>query len=132
MKEELKGPEVTDVLVAAVHEMGENNEMVFTVYLINKREDVLEQTLVTSKGYSSDGETKTSTLRRVLENIEPKSAVKIEPIIPDVFGLNNEYWVSFWIGTTMYDKKFIFLPETIQESNFMTVPILNKNGVIVG
>jgi hypothetical protein len=74
----------------------------------------------------------TTTLRKLLGSIQPLSAEKIEPIMEDVMGLNNEYWVCFWVGTTMYDKKFIFLSETVKEENLVNIPVLNKKGVLVG
>jgi hypothetical protein len=47
------------------------------------------------------------------------------------FGLNNEYWVSYYIGKQIYDKKFIFLPESIIDSNFIKLPVVNKPGVMI-
>jgi hypothetical protein len=31
----------------------------------------------------------------------------------------------------MYDKKYIFLPESIKQENFTMVPVLNKRGVMI-
>lgn len=135
MKEELKGPKVENISVAVVQELGEDNVIVYNVYLINEKNEVLENVLVTSKGYATVAKTEekliTNTLRRSMGNIEPNSVEQIEPIMEDVMGLNNEYWVSFWIGSTMYDKKYIFLSETIKEENFVNIPIINKKGVLV-
>lgn|SRR5690554_4822972 len=132
MKEKLRGPKVEEVSVAVIQEQGDDGEPVFNVYLINHKTVALEQTLVTSTGYSTDGGVKTSTLRRLLGNVEPESSILIEPIIKEVFGLNNEYWVSFWIKNRLYDKKFIFLPESIDPKNYVIVPIILKKGVIIG
>jgi len=33
----------------------------------------------------------------------------IEPIDPNVLHLNNEYWVSYYIGSQIYDKRFVFV-----------------------
>lgn len=135
MKEELKGPKVEDVQVAVVHEEGEYGKKVFNVYLINLKEEELEGVLVSSRGYATSQETQqkveTSVLRHFLETVEAKSYKKIEPIMEDIFGLNNEYLVSFWINKKMYDKKFIFLSETIKEENFIEVPIIEKPGVVI-
>jgi len=49
-----------------------------------------------------------------------------------VFGLTNEYWLSFYIDNIIYDKKYIFLPESIIEGNLILVPLVNKLGVIIG
>lgn len=135
MKEELKGPKVTDVSVAVVQEVGEENTVIYNVYLINQKEDKLEGVLVTSTGYATAQKTEeqviTSTLRKSLGDVMPKSVQKIEPIMEDLFGLNNEYWVSFWIKDKMYDKKYIFLSETIKEEYFVKIPIIGKKGVLI-
>jgi len=31
----------------------------------------------------------------------------------------------------MYDKKYVFVPESITEENFTHVPVLNKKGVMI-
>lgn len=135
MKEELQGPKVTQAAVAVVAEENELGESVFNVYLLNFYDVELEGVLVSSVGYAVHHETqeqvKTSTLRHNLENVPARAFKKIEPIIEDVFGLNNEYWVSFWMKETMYDKKFIFLQETIKEDNFVQIPLINKLGVMI-
>jgi hypothetical protein len=95
----------------------------------------MEGIIITSTGYGENVNTgervKTSTLRHCLEILLPNEAAKIEAVIEDVFGLTNEYWVSFWINDQMYDKKYIFLPETIQEKNLKNLPILGKKGIMI-
>lgn len=136
MKPELEGPKVEHVFLAVVQETGEDNTLVYNVYLINEKEEVLEQLMVSSHGYLTVEKTKekikTSTLRKSFGDVKPQSITKVEPIIDEVLKLNNEYLISFWIGGKLYDKKFIFLAESIKEENFVNVPILNKKGVVVG
>ncbi|MBL0047276.1 MAG: hypothetical protein IPP32_04165 [Bacteroidetes bacterium] len=124
---------VEDVALAIVKEENELAETIWNSYLINLKNDKLDAVLVTSTGYGflNDEKVNTSTLRHFLDSVEPKSFVKIEPIIEDVFGLNNEYWVSFYLGKNLYDKKFIFLAETILEENLIHVPVINKRGVMI-
>jgi hypothetical protein len=55
----------------------------------------------------------------------------VEPIQENVFGLNNEYWLSFYIDREIFDKKYIFLPESISEQYFTTIPLLGKKGVMI-
>ncbi len=128
MKGDIEYPEVRDVSVAAVLE-----DAGWSVYLVNQKNVRLEGVLVSSRGYGKigDADVETSVLRHFLETIEPKSFVKIEPIMEDVFRLTNEYWVSFYIDGMIYDKKFIFLPETINSAFFTTVPIIEKKGVLI-
>jgi hypothetical protein len=124
---------VKDVAVAVALE-GENAESkVWYVYLINLKNVPLENVLITSKGYGEkDGEqVKTSTLRHSFPLVEANSYKLIEPIDEQTFGLNNEYWLSYYIGREIYDKKFIFLPESIVDDNFIKLPVVNKPGVMI-
>lgn len=135
MREELMGPKVEKVGVAVVQQLSETGDKIYNVYLLNLREDIMEGIIITSKGYgvnANTGETvKTSTLRHCLEVLLPQEAAKIEPIMEDVFGLANEYWVSFYIDSVMYDKKFVFVPESISESNLKKIPVLGETGVMI-
>ena len=134
MKKDIVQPKVEDVAIAVVNEKNEEGELVWNVYLINQREETLQNVLISSKGYFTDlkgNETKTSVLRHAIGNVEGNEYAKIEPIIEDVFSLNNEYWLSFFMNGEMYDKKYIFLAETIKKENFITIPILNQQGVMI-
>ena len=136
MRDELKSPVVENVKLVVVPEINEEGGIQHYVYLLNLRDDIMEGIIITSNGYGVDvnsGEKiKTSTLRHSLEVLLPDEAAKIEPIMEEVFGLTNEYWVSFWVEDTLYDKKFIFLPETIQEKNYTVIPKLGRKGIMVG
>ncbi|HVW14979.1 MAG TPA: hypothetical protein VHB54_14180 [Mucilaginibacter sp.] len=125
---------VKDVAIAVALE-GENiSSKTWYVYLINLKNEPIENVLITAKGYGEkNGEQiKTSTLRHMFPVVNANAFVLIEPIDEATFGLNNEYWLSYYIGKDIYDKKFIFLPESIVESNFIKLPILNKPGVMIG
>lgn len=124
---------VEDIGVAIVNELNQDNELEWNVYLLNLKSEVIEGVLVSSTGYGEiDGDKKkSSTLRHFIEKVDAFSFSKIEPIIEDVFSLTNEYWVSFRWNGNIYDKKFIFLPESICEINLVQIPLLNKKGVII-
>lgn len=133
MKKDINPPVVEDIALAVVKEQNELAEDVWNVYMLNLKKESIEGVLVTSKGYGSyNGEdVKTSTLRHFLDVIPAKGYARIEPIMEDLFGLNNEYWVSFYINRVMYDKKYIFLAESIREENFIPIPIIGKKGVMI-
>ncbi len=124
-------PEVEDVAVAVVQEHEGLDE--YNVYLINLKFASIKNVLVTSTGYGlvNEEHKKTSTLRHFFEEIKQHDYIVIEPITKEVFGLSNEYWVSFTLNGQMFDKQFIFLPETIVESNMVNIPVLNKKGVLI-
>ena len=135
MREELKGPLVENVGVAVIQIENELNEKMYEVYLLNLKEEIIEGIIITSRGYGENAVTgekvKTSSLRHSLEVLLPNEAAKIEPIMEDVFGIANEYWVSFWINDTMYDKKFVFVSESISEKNMKIIPLLGEKGVMI-
>lgn len=135
MKEGILGPKVENVGVAVVIEITAENESIFNVYLLNLRDDIMEGIIITSTGYGENANTgervKTSTLRHSMEVLLPNEAAKIEPIMEDVFGLANEYWVSFWVNEIMYDKKFVFLPETISPDKMKIIPVLGAKGIMI-
>jgi hypothetical protein len=124
---------VKDVAVAVALESENAESKVWYVYLINLKNVPLENVLVTSKGYGEkDGEqVKTSTLRHSFPLIQANSYKLIEPIDEQTFGLNNEYWLSYYIGRDIFDKKFIFLPESIVDDHFIKIPVVNKPGVMI-
>lgn len=111
----------------------EEGQPVWNVYLINNKELPLTTVLLTSRGYGKvkDEEVSTSTLRRVLKDTSAKSVQKVEFIPEDLHGLTNEFWLSFFYDGEMYDKKYIFLPESLIDENFTSVPIIGKAGVLI-
>ena len=102
------------------------------VYLINSNEVPIENTIVSSTGYGEkNGERqKTSTLRHFLQTVPANSSALVEPIHSDVFHLNNEYWVSYYIGRQLFDKRFVFVPDTIREENLSFIKELEREGVL--
>jgi hypothetical protein len=134
MKADITIPKVENVFLAAVQEWNDEfMDMVWYVFLINDSDHDLESVMVVSKAFGTlDGEMKkTSILRHAYVTIPAISAVKIELVEKSVLALNNEFMVTYFIGNTLYDKKFIFRKNTINEKATEEVPILWKRGVVV-
>jgi hypothetical protein len=133
MKKDILFPKPEGVHFAAI--LGEDNlkQAVWEVFLINERNETLENVLNTSKGFGIvDNEMrKTSTLRRLMPDVPPGSALKIELIPQDLLSFTNEYWLSFYIGKQIFDKKYIFMPGSIAVDNCIDVPVINKRGVMI-
>jgi len=133
MKSDIERPQVENVGVAIVKERNELQEWVYGAYLFNLRDEPIENVLVTSKGYGHVAGVKksTSVLRHFLDTVSPLDVKRIEPVMPDVFELTNEYWVSFYLGKTILDKKFIFVKGSINDNNMIDLPFLNARGVLI-
>ncbi|GAB3660391.1 hypothetical protein GCM10028791_34310 [Echinicola sediminis] len=131
MKKDIAFHPVTGVKLAiAKEEIGGNTE--WGVYIINLNMIELKNLMVTCKGYGTINgeEQKTSTLRHLIEELGPQSIAKIEPIDPNLFVLNNEFWVSYYILDQIFDKKFVFVEGSMDANNIQHIPELNLEGVL--
>jgi hypothetical protein len=130
MINDIEFPEVKNVTLAVIKDDDDGSP--WKVYLINKNQFPIENTLVSSKGYGiKEGEQqKTSVLRHFLETVPANQSALVEPIDPGVFHLNNEYWVSYYVGSSIYDKRFLFVPDAICDDNLTFIKELDKQGVL--
>jgi len=134
MRQDIEIPEVKDVFVAAVELTEENGDSNWWIYLINNAKAPLENILIQSRGYSdleSKGGTKTASLRKLIKVLPANSATKIEPLMTEVLGLFNEYWISFFQDGQMKDRKYIFGPHTISAAFNEPLPIIKQDGILV-
>ena len=118
--------------VKDVHVVVAKTDDGWKVFLINRNDQKVENVMVTSRGY---GETKTetqktSTLRHMIPYLDPGMYALVEPIDDSVFHLNNEYWVSYFIDGQVFDKKFIFVPDSIIEENLTYIEELEMKGIL--
>jgi hypothetical protein len=105
----------------------------WTVWLINEKDQPLNNVLIVSEGYGEhEGQpVTTSKLRYHFEEVEAHSAVKVEPIDPGLFHLTNQYWVSYYQGAQIFDKKFVFVPGTLEPTNLTSIGALEgRAGVL--
>jgi len=134
MKKDLPLNVVEHVSIAVVLESETPESKNWSVCLINEKNIDLKNVMVSSRGYGlKDGnEVKTTTLRHFIGDVAAQSYIKIELIDQQVFGLTNEYWLSFYVDNTIFDKKYIFLPESIVDENLIKIPLVDKAGVMIG
>jgi hypothetical protein len=132
MKKDIHIPKVEDIGVAIIKDTDEGGET-WNVCLINYKKEPINNVLISSKGYGTVDQKKvnTSTLRHFFEAIERESHQLIEPISQEVFGLTNEYFVTFYIDNVIYDKKFIFVPGAIKSEHLTLVKIIQKEGILI-
>ena len=128
MKKDIEIPVVKDVHVAIIREWNEEFlDKDWNAYIINDRNTPIELTMVVSKGY--DGERKTSIMRHAIGDLESKSYKKIEVVQEDLLALDNEFFVTFYADNKLYEKKFVFSKNTVTENNFITIPLIEKDGI---
>lgn len=133
MKKDIDFLEVVDIGIAIVleSEMAENRN--WKAYLLNFKSETISNILVSTKGYGllNGEEVKTATFRHSLGSLAPQTYVPIEIIDESLFVIHNEFWLSFYIGDRVFDKKITFLPDTISIANLDLIPLLMLPGVII-
>ena len=141
MKQDIKFDPVEGVSIAIVPDqeaaaLGVVGLPTWTVYLLNANDFSLENVIISADGYGTQptGEAvRTSTLRYRFEQVGPRSATPVELIDPAVFHLTNQYWLSYYRGTTIFDKKFLFVPDSIVAENLIRLDLLDgRPGVLHG
>ena len=128
MKKDIEIPIAKDVYVAIVHEW--NKEFLskdWNAYIINNRKTPIEMALVVSKGY--DGDKKTSTMRYAFKVISAKGFEKIELVQEELLGLTNEFYVTYYADSKLYEKRFVFKKNSVNKSNLINIPLIEMEGV---
>ena len=135
MKKDIPQHKVADLAIAILPRMenGIPDEELWDVYVINMKDDAIENVLVNSRGYGElEGEQmRTTILRHFFNEIGPNEAMLLEPIQTKLFDLANEFWISFTYNGYMYDKKYVFVRGSIAEENFTTIPLIDRKGVMI-
>ncbi|PHI19876.1 hypothetical protein CEQ90_10815 [Lewinellaceae bacterium SD302] len=133
MKKDIIERPSTGVEVVIAPRPEDMNGQLWDVWLVNHNGFPLTNILISSRGYGLvDGrEKETATLRHFVEELDAKSSHLVEPIQTAIFGITNEYWLSYNVGTEMLEKKFIFLPNTIAATALCKIDVLEREGVTV-
>jgi hypothetical protein len=135
MKKDIPQYKVAELAIAIVPREDDMfaEDGLWDVFVINFREQPIQNVLVNSRGYGElEGEQmKTTILRHFFEEIGPQKACHLEPIQTKLFDIANEFWVSFTFGDYMYDKKYVFVKGSITKDNFTKIPMLDCKGVMI-
>lgn len=105
----------------------------WSAWLLNHNDYPLTTVLVVSEGYGEhEGRpVTTSKLRYFFAEIGARQAVRVEPIDPGIFHLTNQFWVSYYRGPEIFDKKFVFVPGALERANMAPIAFLDgRPGVL--
>jgi hypothetical protein len=127
MKKDLDIEEVSGVYIAFLP-----NRDNWSVYIINNRKESLETVIVNASGEGKlEGKEKqTATLRFLLNDIPAESVKPFEILLPDSLKLSHRYWVSYYIGNRIFDKKFVYTPE-MYEDDLQDLPVFGSPGILL-
>ncbi|MDR9455880.1 MAG: hypothetical protein RI572_00595 [Salegentibacter sp.] len=130
MKKDIDIPEVNGVYLAAVKQFNKDfRAEEWNAYLINDRDDALDMVLIVSRGFSEKDQT--SVMRHKIEKLPPKSFAKVEFLQEEVLALNNEFQVTFFAENKMFEKKFLFRKNTINDKALRELPLIPEKGILL-
>lgn len=130
MKKDIQIPKVEGVYVAVVNEYNDiYKTQDWNAYIINDKKVDLDVVLIVTSGYSD--KKMTSIFRKKLDVLPKKSYIKIELIQEELFALNNEFKVSFFVGNRMFEKTYLFRKNTINVNALQSIPLMKVKGILV-
>ena len=133
MKKDTPRKIAQNIALAIVRDENEFKKEVWNVYLLNLKDIEIDTILISTRGYGiiegSNIVRQPKTLS--IQKIPPQSYSVIEPIPFSFLNFKNEYWVTFFENGELFEKKYIFLPNSIVNDNFTNVPLIKKAGVMI-
>lgn len=69
-------------------------------------------------------------MRKKIDVLDAHSFAKVEWMQPDLFKITNQFQVTFFINSRLYDKTFTFKENTIKEGSLRMIPEIKKRGII--
>lgn len=134
MKKDIEVTKVKAVYIAAIIEINEQLEEIWTVHIINDKKTPIEGVLVTSKGYEIENNVqyeRSTLLRHRIGDVGANESAAIEMIAPEVFEIYNQYWVTFFQDGKLLEKKFTFGPFTIDKNFIEHLPSIGLKGILI-
>ena len=132
MKKDITVPEVKNVHIVAINEWSSDFDAnVWYVYLLNASDTVIEMPMVVSKaqGMVGNEERITSSLRHSYKEVAPFNAIRVEMMTTDVLVLENIFQVTYFSENQLFEKKFIFKANTINETNQVEIKSIMAKGI---
>jgi hypothetical protein len=132
MKKDIEFPKVEGVKIAVTLQLDLEGNELWDVQLINRNSFAIKNVMVSARGFGvrNGEEVKTSVLRHFVEKIEAQSILKLEAIQTELFSINNEYWLSYYVDNQLFDKKYLFLPDSIIKENLIEINPFGLIGVL--
>ncbi|MCV6631270.1 MAG: hypothetical protein OIF50_15570 [Flavobacteriaceae bacterium] len=129
MKKDIQIPESSGVYIAAMYDWNEEFESYdWNIYVLNDKNEALEMVLIISSG--QDGDRKTSIMRHGIGVVAAKEAAKVELLNPQLLSFENKFAVTYYFQNQLFEKTFVFAPNSIQKEFRTQLPAVHQLGVL--
>lgn len=69
-------------------------------------------------------------MRHGIRSVGAKSFEKIEMVQEEVLALNNEFFVTFFAEGKLYERRFVFLKNSVKQNAIKTIPVIEREGIL--
>jgi hypothetical protein len=70
-------------------------------------------------------------LRYFIEGLDEFTCQKFETMLPDVLEMNNDVFITYYIGADIFDLQIFFSKKILDEINVVALPIINESGYLL-
>lgn len=109
----------------------EGEEPQWDAYIYNAKKHDLTHVIinVSAIGMIDGVEKETATMRFYLEKLEAESYKKFEVLMHETLLLDNTYWISFYEGETIGEKKMHVRLNASWSDDLSILPLIDKAGI---
>jgi hypothetical protein len=126
---------ITDDLYIALAFMpitsDDGTDPTWEAFIYNAKKTPLEHVIINASalGFIDGIEKQTATVRFYIERMEPESFRKFEVIMHETLQLHNTYWISFYQGENIGEKKIHFQLSSQWPDELSILPLLDRAGI---
>lgn len=133
MKKDIEMPSSEGVALAFVPDKDADGKKIWTVGIYNERSTEITNVIINASGVGriKGVEKQTASIRFLIDAVPGGRFKSFEILVKDSIELSNTYWVSFFEGDRLCDKKFVVPPKFLALQKKELITPLRKPGVVV-
>ncbi|MCC6599274.1 MAG: hypothetical protein IT223_01205 [Crocinitomicaceae bacterium] len=132
MKRDIILPDAKDIAIAIVPAAG-NEKDHWQVFFINLNPVPVDTVLIQAQGMTTGKESNektTAPVRFMLPALPALSARQFEVLVSESLTTSHRYWVSYYIGSLLYEKKIMVTQQELEKGKLHILPVLEKEGML--
>lgn len=115
-------PKSTNIAIAVTQ-----SEDFYEIYIVNKNPASVSDVMLVID--ASNGDKKTSTIRRHIPILAASTAIKLENMLPEVLTFKSIYRISYFLGNKLFDLKIEMENPDFRNANHISE--INAEGILI-
>ena len=132
MKKDFQIPSAEGICVAIVADKDADGKKIWSVGLFNERPEAVFNVIINASGsgFIKGKEKQTAKVRFLMDELQPGEFKPFEILVRDSIELTNTYWITFFSGNDLCDKKIQVPPKYVMLQKRARIGHTNKVGVV--